>query len=39
MARGVRATPRQKVAGRKNIHKANVLRIGRRGTHYKKKVT
>lgn len=35
MARGVRATPRQKVAGRKNLMKANVMRIGRRGTKYR----
>lgn len=35
MARGVRASLRQKVAGRKNLMKANVMRVGRRGRTYK----
>jgi len=34
MAKGVRATARQKAAGRKNMMKANVMRIGRRGMKY-----
>ena len=34
MAKGVRATARQKAAGRKNLMKANVMRIGRRGMKY-----
>lgn len=37
MAKGVKATPRQAAAGRKNIYKASVMRIGRRGTHYTKR--
>lgn len=37
MARGIRATTRQKVAGRKNLVKANVTRVGKRGGHYKKR--
>ncbi len=37
MPKGVRASPRQKVAGRKNLHKASVMRIGRRGTRYKRR--
>lgn len=38
MARGHRATPRQRVAGIKNIMKVNILRVGRRGTHYIRKM-
>ena len=38
MAKGVRATTRQKVAGAKNLTKAHATRVGRRGTHYKKQV-
>lgn len=34
MAKGVKATTRQKAAGARNIHKASVNRVGRRGTHY-----
>ena len=37
MAKGIRASLRQKIAGRKNLMKANVMRIGRRGTKYKPK--
>jgi len=37
MARGVKASTRQKTAGRKNLTKANVMRVGRRGTHYNKR--
>lgn len=35
MPRGVPASPRQKAAGKKNLMKANTMRIGRRGTKYK----
>lgn len=38
MAKGVRATLRQKVAGRRNLFKAQILRIGVRGTKYKKRI-
>lgn len=37
MARGVRATTKQRVAGRKNLVKAHVSRVGRRGMQYRKK--
>lgn len=29
------ASPRQKIAGRKNLSKANATRVGRRGMKYK----
>lgn len=35
MPRGVRATKRQQVSGRKNLVRAQVSRIGRRGMKYK----
>jgi len=35
MARGVRATPKQAAAGRRNVVKAHVSRLGKRGSHYK----
>jgi len=35
MARGVRATRRQAAAGRRNVVKAQVSRIGLRGSRYK----
>jgi hypothetical protein len=38
MPKGKKASTRQAVAGRKNIYKASVMRRGRRGTHYKKKI-
>jgi len=34
MTKGIKATPRQKAAGKKNLFKASVVRVGRRGTHY-----
>jgi len=37
MTRGIRATPRQKIAGKKNLLKAQVLRVGRRGMKYQKR--
>jgi len=37
MPKGIKATPRQSAAGRKNLSKANVMRVGRRGTHYNKR--
>jgi hypothetical protein len=33
-----RVSTKQRVAGRKNLVKAQVGRIGKRGTHYKKRV-
>lgn len=35
MPKGVKASSRQKVSGRKNLSKAHVTRIGKRGMHYK----
>ncbi len=35
MAKGIRATSRQKTSGRKNLMKAQVMRIGKRGMRYK----
>jgi len=35
MAKGVRATRKQQVAGRRNVLKAQVSRIGLRGQRYK----
>lgn len=35
MAKGVKASARQKVAGRHNLAKAQVHRVGRRGMRYK----
>jgi len=35
MVKGIRASPRQRIAGRKNLMKANTMRIGRRGMKYK----
>ena len=35
MAKGVRATARQKIAGRKNLMKANTMRVGVRGRKYR----
>ena len=37
MAKGVRASQKQKVAGRKNLVKAQVSRIGKRGMVYRKR--
>ena len=37
MRKGTKASPRQATAGRKNLTKANVMRIGRRGTKYNKR--
>ncbi len=37
MAKGIKASARQKAVGKKNLMKASVSRIGRRGTHYKPK--
>lgn len=37
MARGIRATTKQKVAGRKNLVKAQVSRIGLRGQIYRRR--
>lgn len=37
MARGVRATLRQRVAGRRNLVKAQVSRIGLRGQRYQRR--
>jgi hypothetical protein len=36
MAKGIRATLKQAVAGRRNVVKAQVSRIGLRGQHYRK---
>jgi len=38
MAKGKRATLRQKVAGRHNLMKAQVMRIGHRGMRYKRRL-
>ena len=35
MAKGVKATSKQAAAGRRNVVKAHVSRIGLRGQHYK----
>ena len=37
MPKGVRASQKQKVAGRKNLVKAHVSRIGKRGMQYRTK--
>jgi len=37
MAKGHRATPRQASAGRRNLVKAQVSRIGLRGQRYKRR--
>jgi len=39
MAKGVKATPRQAAAGRKNALKAQVSRIGLRGQRYRRKLS
>jgi len=38
MARRIRATLRQKVAGKHNLMKAQVMRIGTRGMRYKRRL-
>jgi len=38
MAKGVKATPRQAAAGRRNALKAQVSRIGLRGQRYQPRV-
>jgi len=38
MAKGIKATPRQAAAGRKNALKAQVSRIGLRGQRYRRKL-
>ena len=35
---GRKASPKQRAAGRHNIKKAHVTRVGKRGMKYKKKV-
>ena len=37
MARGVRASLRQRVAGRRNLVKAQISRVGLRGQRYKRR--
>jgi len=34
MVRGVRASQRQKAVGKKNLMKAQVMRVGKRGMRY-----
>lgn len=38
MARGIRATLRQRIAGRKNVVKAQISRIGLRQQRYRRRV-
>lgn len=38
MAKGVRATRRQAAAGRRNLAKAQVSRVGLRGQRYKPRI-
>jgi len=38
MARGIRATSKQKESGRHNLMKAQIHRIGKRGMSYKRRI-